>query len=160
MKIQRLDDGTVVLSRLDSFCCEMLQQVGRTARIDDAAVHERLFSSPTAGREPRFEEDWRRYVEPELRELFQSAAEIVEGDVKGLAAAGGSGSRRIRIPAEHLEAWIHVLNQARLALAAYHQFGDREMQQVLPAGEGARGLALLQVHVYGLLIECFLGEIE
>ncbi len=160
MQIQRHEDGTVDLSRLDPFSCELLEQVVGSAQIDSASVQKRLFSSPSAGKEPRFDEEWREYVEPDLREWFQSAAEIVAGDLKRLAPSGSSGSRSIRICPEHLDAWIHVLNQARLALAAHHQFGDREMQQITAAGDDARGLALLQVHVYGLLLECLLGEFE
>ena len=160
MNIQRNDDGAVVLSRLDAFSCELLEQVLRSAQLDSSEVHERLFSSPTAGKEPRFDLEWRQYVEPGLREWFQSAAEIVAGDLKRLAPTAPAGSRLLRIPSEHLDAWVHVLNQARLALAAHHRFGDREMQQIAVDGDDERGLALLQVHVYGLLIECFLGETE
>ena len=160
MEIRRLEDGTVVLARLDSFCCDLLHQIVSSAQIDDPAVHDRLFSSPTAGKEPQFDDEWVRYVEPELRDLFRSAADVVTADLGELSRKGVRGSRTVRIPGAHLEPWIHVLNQARLALAARHGFDEDDMQRLVPSGEDARGLALLQVHFYGLLIECFLGELE
>jgi hypothetical protein len=61
---------------------------------------------------------------------------------------------------KHLEAWIHALNQARLALAARHEFAERELEREVPTEGGERALALFQIHFYGLLQEFFLRQLD
>jgi hypothetical protein len=160
VKISRLDEETVALSRVDLLCCELLHQIPVSAEIDDRAVHERLFSAPTSTSEPEFEDDWQRYVRPGLRHLFQSSLQVVRGDLKGFPPAQPDENYTLRLPLQHLDAWIHSLNQARLALATRHNFTEREMESALPVAGDARSLALFQVHFYGFLMECFLRELE
>ena len=111
-------------------------------------------------REPDFEQDWKNYVEPDLRSLFRSTQEIVEGDLKRFDPDESGDSSTLRIPVKNLEAWIHTLNQARLAIAARYDFTDKEMEKQLSLGSGARSLALFQVHFYGFLQECFLQQLD
>ena len=61
---------------------------------------------------------------------------------------------------KHLEAWIHALNQARLALAARHDFSERELEREIPAEGDDRAFALFQIHFYGLLQEFFLRQLD
>jgi hypothetical protein len=61
---------------------------------------------------------------------------------------------------KHLEAWIHALNQARLALSARFGFTERDMEDAIPIEGDQRALALFQVHFYGFLQECFLRQLE
>ena len=160
MKISRVDENTVALSRLDLLCCELLHQIPASAEIDDRAVRERMFSSPTGGREPELERDWQRYVRPELRHIFQSSLQVVQGDLQAFPPSDGSDEHTLHIPLRHLDAWIHALNQARLALATRHNFAESEMESAIPMTGDARALALFQVHFYGFLMECFLREVE
>ena len=162
MQITRPDAETVLLSQLDQMLAELLRRVVRSADPSGSeAARNRLFSAPTedAG-EAEFAADWRSYVEPELRQLFQSSLEVIESDVKALRMNRKAGEATLTIPANHLESWIHGLNQARLALAARHDFGEKDMDRVVPIIGDERSLALLQVRFYGFLQELFLRELE
>ena len=152
----------MLLSQLDQLLSELLRRVVRSADPSGSeAAHARLFSAPTHdASEAEMAEDWRRYVEPELAQLFQSALEIIEGDVKALRMDHKAGEAKLSIPVSHLESWIHGLNQARLTLAARYDFKEKEMDRVLPVTGDERAFALLQIRFYGILQEFFLRELE
>ena len=146
---------------MDFLCCQfVLQIVPSATATDDPAIHHRLYSPPTQGREPEFERDWQEYVEPDLRHIFKSAQEIVEGDLKKFAPAEADETATLRIPVKNLEAWIHTLNQARLAISARNDFTEEDMEKKVSLAGDARSLALFQVHFYGFLQECFLQQLE
>ncbi len=161
MKIERLDASTVAISGIDPLCLQLLQKIVPSAAPgDDRQARGRLFPSPSGGREPEFDHDWHDYVEPDLRRLFQGALDVVREDLAGLTQAARRKEAALRIPVTNLEAWIHALNQARLALAARHGFTERDMSARAPVEGDERALALFQVHFYGFLQECFLRELE
>jgi hypothetical protein len=162
VQISRPDEKTVRLSRLDEILSELLRRIPQSADPgDNAAARARLFSAPSHEQtESELVEDWRQYVEPELRRLFLTTLEVIEGDLQNLHIDNGSGEASLAIPVRHLERWVHGLNQARLALAARHDFSEREMERLLPPGNDPRAEALLQVRFYGLLQELFLRELE
>lgn len=161
MRVRRLNEQTVEIAELDSLCCELLQQIVVHARSDDhPAVRERLYSRPTGGREPAFEEDWKAYVEPDLRDLFRSAQEVVEQDLRSFPEETPDQHSALVLPVKHLEDWIHCLNQARLALSARYDFREEEMETPMPMHGDQRALALFQVHFYGFLQECFLRQLD
>jgi hypothetical protein len=161
MRISRPDELTVELSELDEIGSELLRQILPSARADDdPLVRDRLYSSPTRGRDPEFDRDWKELVDPDLRELFRDAQQVVERDLKRLFAKNAAAADVLRIPVKHLDAWIHTLNQARLALASKYRFTDRDMENVENAADDRRGFALFQVHFYGFLQECFLRQLE
>ncbi len=161
MKIQRLDEKTIALEEIDGLIAELLRQIPANADPtgSDAAT-ERLFPSLTEGREPEADADWREYVEPGLRELFLDAVSVVREDLKDFPSKPGAGARELQLPVKHLDAWIHALNQARLALAARHEFTEHELEREIPTEGGARAFALFQIHFYGLLQEFFLRQLE
>ena len=149
------------LAGMDFLCCQfILQIVPSASATDDPAIQHRLYSQPTGGREPEFERDWKEYVEPDLRNIFKSAQEIVEADLQNFEPADSGESSTLRIPVKNLDAWIHTLNQARLALSARYDFSEEDMEKPVALGGDARGLALFQVHFYGFVQECFLQQLE
>ena len=150
MEIRRQDAQTVAISGLNLFLCELLHQIG---------VRERLYSSPSGGAEPEFDSEWAEYVEPGLRQLFQSSLQVVEEDLSDFPPAEPGTLHTLRIPVKHLDAWLNALNQARLALAERNRITDREMESA-PAGGDNRALALFQIHFYGFLQECFVRELQ
>ena len=161
MKIQRLDAKTIALEEIDGLISELLRQIPASADPSGSeAATERLYPSPTEGREPEADADWREYVEPGLRELFLDAVSVVREDLKDFPVKPPAGSRALMLPVKHLDAWIHALNQARLALAARHGFTERELEHEIPAEGGERAFALFQIHFYGLLQEFFLRQLE
>lgn len=160
MQITRFDSRTVALTQINAVCCELLRQIVSSADPgENGPARARIFPTPTAGREPEADRDWHEYVEPDLRRLFQDALDVVQEDVKRLAPEGRRKGHGLRIPVKNLEAWIHALNQARLAIAARNDFQEREMDGSVPTEGDALALALFQVHFYGFLQECFLREL-
>jgi Domain of unknown function (DUF2017) len=160
MQITRPDRHTVALTQLNSVCCELLRQIVSSADPGESGpARARIFPTPTEGREPEADRDWREYVEPDLRRLFQDALDVVAEDVKGLAPEGRKQAHALRIPVKNLEAWIHALNQARLAIVARNDFAEKDMEGRAPIEGDARALALFQVHFYGFLQECFLQHL-
>jgi hypothetical protein len=161
MRLRRIDAETMEISDLDLLGCELLQQIVVSAQVDDHPVaQERLYSSPTEAHDPAFEEDWKNYVQPDLRELFRSAQEVVTKDLKNFPAEDSGDDHILLLPVEHLEDWIHCLNQARLALSARFEFTEHDLEEPLPFHGDQRALALFQVHFYGFLQECFLRQLD
>jgi len=111
---------------------------------------------PTA-KDPGINEEWAEYVRPELREAFENAATTVEADLEPMVT-GGEGWT---IPLDHVDVWLNTLNQARLVLAAKFDVGEEDMNHTAPyPPESERGMAISQIHVYGLLQECLIQGLE
>ena len=104
--------------------------------------------------------EWKLYVEPELRRLFEGATETVERDLQQLGDQEKPFANcTLRIPVEHSEAWLNALNQARLALAAKYDFTEAELCDHYRSPIGSRrDLSLFQVNFYGFLQEFILRE--
>ena len=161
MKIHRLDAKTVALEEIDGLIGELLRRIPASADPSGSdAATGRLFPTLTEGREPGADADWREFVEPGLRELFMDAVSIVREDLKSFPGKAKAGIATLRLPVKHLEAWIHTLNQARLALAARHEFTDRELEREVPTEGDERAFVLFQIHFYGLLQEFFLRQLD
>ena len=161
MLISRLDQDTVAITKLDRTCCELLTQIVSSADPGDSdAARARIFSTPTHGREPGADRDWHEYVEPDLARLFQGALEIVQADLAEFPPDNRRREHTLHLPVKNLEAWIHALNQARLAIAARYDFTEEDMDAPLSLISDARTMALFQMHFYGFLQECFLRQLD
>lgn len=152
----------IEVSELDPFLAELLRQIPASA--DPAGVspaEQRLFSSPTNGKEPDLRAEWKQYVEPELRRLFRTATETVAADLEQLNGNEKSlANRTLRIPAKHAEAWLSALNQARLVIAAKNNFTEIELSDHLRSPIGSRrDLSLFQINFYGFLQEFILRDL-
>jgi Domain of unknown function (DUF2017) len=159
VQICRLDEQTVVLTGLDLFSCELLNQIPVSAQAEESGpVQTRFFMSPTAGTNADIDEDWKTYVEPELRQIFQSALEVVRDDLADFPPSTPEESYTLPLPVSHLPSWINALNQARIALAAVYSVTEEDMERLSLAGD-ARALALYQIHFYGRMQEYFLLEV-
>jgi hypothetical protein len=162
VQISRVDEHTLQISQLDPLLRELLQRIVASADpTGSAAAEERLFSKPSEDpEESEFFEDWQEYVEPELRHIFQSALEVIDRDLTNLREESPDQGSELTIPLNHLESWIHGLNQARLTLSARHAFSEEDMERILPLAGDPHSLALLQVRFYGILQELFLQELD
>ncbi len=155
--------GAIEISELDPFLVELLRQIPASANPDGAsAAEQRLFSSPTNGKETELCAEWKMYVEPELRGLFQSATETVAADLEQLNGDEKTlANRTLRIPAKHSDAWLSALNQARLVIAVKNNFTENELNDHYRSPIGSRrDLSLFQVNFYGFLQEFILREME
>jgi hypothetical protein len=124
------------------------------------AAEKRLFSAPTNGEESEFCDEWKVYVEPELRRLFETATETVAADLEQLNGNEKSlANRTLCIPFRHADAWLSALNQARLVIAAKNEFTESELGDHLRSPIGSRrDLSLFQINFYGFLQEFILRD--
>lgn len=162
MEICRRNDY-IEISELDPFLAELLRQI--PASTDPKGVspaEQRLFSLPADPNEMEICAEWKLYVKPELRRLFQTATETVAADLEELRGNEKAfANRTLRIPSKHAEAWLSALNQARLVIAAKYDFTDRELCDHYRSPIGSRrDLSLFQVNFYGFLQEFILRELD
>jgi hypothetical protein len=156
-------EGDLEISEIDPFLAELLRQIPVSASPDGiSAAEERLFSRPAAAGEEEACAEWKLYVEPELRRLFQTATETVLADLDPLDGSEKSlANRTLRIPASHADAWLSALNQARLVIAAKNDFTEKELSDQYRSPIGSRrDLSLFQINFYGFLQEFILREIH
>jgi hypothetical protein len=161
MEICRQNEA-LEIRELDPFLAELLRQIPESAQPKDSpAAQERLFSPPTMPEEKVLCAEWKLYVVPELRRLFQSATETVRQDLQQLHCTNKPFANcTLRIPMAHADAWLNALNQARLAIAATYQFSDHELCDYRSPLGSRRDLSLFQVNFYGFLQELILREME
>jgi len=156
MEIRANEDGWV-FDDMDPFIVELLHQLPACAAPDDDAARRRIFTTPSGGRDEEADSDWRENVEPGLRELFKTHVDVVTADLTAFRRAGEVFS--LNIPLANGRAWVHTLNQARLALGARHGITDDDT-----AGRsrhsGAKGFAIMQIDFYGMLLGLLLSRTE
>ncbi len=162
MEICRNGD-TLQISEIDPFLAELLRQIPESADPSGVeAAERRIYSLPADSSEREIIEEWKLYVQPELRRLFQTANETVAADLQQL-----NGKQKpfancsLRIPRDHSEAWLNALNQARLVIASKYGFEENELSDHYRSPIGSRrDLSLFQVNFYGFLQEFILQELE
>ncbi|MDB6148071.1 MAG: hypothetical protein JWO45_1735 [Spartobacteria bacterium] len=161
MDICRRKEG-LEISELDPFLAELLRQIPASTSAENApAAESRIFCPPANESEENLCAEWKLYVEPELRRLFQSAMETVAADLEQLSGNEKTFANRILvIPAKHADAWLNTLNQARVVIAAKNNFTEGELGDNYRSPIGSRrDLSLFQVNFYGFLQEFILREL-
>ena len=162
MEFRRQND-CLEISELDPFLAELLRQIPESTNPEGAeSAQQRLFSSPAPASEREICAEWKVYVEPELRRLFQTATETVAADLQQLnGSTKPFANCTLRIPEANAEAWLNALNQARLVIAAKYNFTDGELCDHYRSPIGSRrDLGLFQVNFYGFLQEFILQEMR
>jgi hypothetical protein len=160
MEIRRQGDA-LELSELDPFLAELLRQIPDSTNFDGVPrAEERIFSAPAE--EEQLREEWKTYVQPELRRLFRTATDTVTADLKPLNGASKPFANcTLRIPVKNAEAWLNTLNQARLVIASKYGFTEAELSDHYRSPIGSRrDLSLFQVNFYGFLQEFILQEVQ
>src|SRR5262249_15258457 len=106
--------------------------------------------------------EWKMYVQPELRRLFQTATQTVGADLEQLNRNENRlASCTLRIPTKHADAWLNALNQARLVIVATNNVTELELNDHPRSPIGSRrDLSLFQVNFYGFLQEFILRELD
>lgn len=154
LRVTQFDSKHLCLAGIDPLLGLCLQELPSILeKRDSPAARPRLFPDPTAG-DAKANEDWRQLVAPELRHLFMSAGQTVERDLTLLT--GDS----LTFPAEHLNAWMSALNQARLILAESHHVTDADMETANLDPRDARQRAVLLIHLYGLVLQLFVERAD
>ena len=162
MEIRRQGE-TLELAELYPFLAELLRQIPESTKIEGCdQAEQRIFSPPAPQSEEELCKEWKLYVQPELRRLFQTATETVAADLRPLNGSNKPFANcTLRIPIKHAEAWLNALNQARLAIAAKYGFSEAELSDHYRSPIGSRrDLGLFQVNFYGFLQEFILSEMR
>jgi hypothetical protein len=162
VEITRPDEKTILLTAINPVVTELLRRITPSADpTGSEAAKSRIFSPPTQDLEERpFTADWREYIEPELAKLFQSALQVIEGDLRKLRMDAKTGEATMTIASDHLESWIHGLNQARLVLSERHKLHEEDPDRPPLLAADPRSFILLQMHVYADLQFLFLRMLE
>ncbi len=157
ISLRRKDPQTLTLSGLDAFFADLLREIPM-AGTPGALSEDRLFPSPTEGRDREADADWREYVRPELEEQFSESRSRIAADLELMRDTGRKGFE-LDIPEANRWEWIHGLNQARLALATVHGLGEEELEELIPL-QPAAAMAAFQIQFYALLQEWLLTEFQ
>ncbi len=153
----RADDEGWQFEEMDPVVEGLLRMIPECASPDDEAAGRRIFSAPTGGKDPEADREWTETVEPELRELFKSHVDVVAADLSAMKEDGEAVS--MSIPMANVRAWIHTLNQARLALAARHGFTEEDISGA-KEHTGEESFAIMQIDFYGTLLGLLLRRVE
>ncbi len=123
-------------------------------------VEQRFYPEPTRERDhDQLRSDWKAFVEPGLQEHFRSSRDIVIADLKNLIEK--KDAFEITIPLQHADAWLNVLNQARLALAADLGFDEELLSSTEPPDlVSNRGLIAFRINLYAFMQQCLIEQME
>jgi len=153
-------DGGVLFEGVDPLFLRLLGEIRDAAELDDPRVEARFFQAPSVEADAdELREDWKAYVQPELHNAFAASRDVVEADLRR-ARSDSPGARSLFIPRAHIDHWLGALNQARLALAEFHGFTDRDMSRPPRDPANPREHALLQINIYGILQEWLLSVLD
>lgn len=160
MNIQVNKTGDIRIGDIDEFAAMLIRELPGIASSTDERAEARIFQTPTGGKDEDADEDWKESVEPEMRELFADAMDLVIEDLAKLKE-NAEGELRLRIPAKHMDAWIHTLNRARLNLGAQWDVTEEDMNytRVSEDPDPERPMAILKIDFYGLLLS-FLVDLK
>ncbi|HVE15696.1 MAG TPA: DUF2017 family protein [Chthoniobacterales bacterium] len=124
------------------------------------AAEQRFYPEPVQGPEhEQLRSDWKAFVEPGLQEHFRSSRDIVATDLKNLIEK--DEAFEISIPLKHADAWLNVLNQARIALASDLGFDDEMLSSTEPPDlVSDRGLTAFRINLYAFMQQCLIEQLE
>ena len=138
---------TFVMANLSPHFVEMLRALPHYKEIQLPRAQARLFPSPTLLDEETLQEDWKTYVHPDLKKHFQSARQVVEEDLKKMEML--ETGAKLCIPSSHLDAWMNLLNQTRLAMVEVHRFSEEDLDSRLIDDDPTS--PMFRLHFYGYL---------
>lgn len=153
MRVRIHPDGDLIVSALPLVLADTLNRIPEFLTSEDPRVRDRLLPRTYADEES--EEQWQKYVTPDLEHLFASRVAIVRKDLRGLELEfDGSGETfRLRIPGRHRAAWVSALNGASQALFQLSGLAPADMElEPGTLGDPERDLALLRVQLLGFLL--------
>jgi len=166
MEMVITEEGHMEVQEIPGFLAQVLQELPDLAEGEtrSSSAEERLFPTPISNDENQeIAEDWKAFVEPELHSLFQSARSTVEADLRKMEET--PEGFRFEISQRHADAWLSVLGQARLSIAAEHRLTEKELsedrlQMVVDERSQALARNTLFAHMQQYLVEWVTMEDE
>lgn len=156
MNIRVEENGDLQIDGIDDFAAMLFRELPGIANSQGEEANERIYQTPTGGKDEDVDSEWKDTVEPELRELFSSAIDLVVEDLAGLKTNEETGLG-FRIPTDHTEPWMHTLNRARLVLGAEWDVTEDDMDSGFSttASDPERTMAIVKIDFYGMLLKFF-----
>lgn len=152
MRFRRASADSWELREIHPLFASLLTELPKVASRHKKA-QARLYPDPTGGAgDEQLRRDWKEHVRPGLERLFADSRETVARDLEKLGQNGPA--TKVIIPADHLDAWLNALNQARLVIVEENQFAESDLGHREPPDLATRrGLSLLKIHFYAHLQE-------
>lgn len=151
MIFARISKTSLAIKEIPAPFLDMLRSAPQWNETSGDDAEARLFPSPSED-DPSLADDWKAHVQPGLYELFLDARQVVQADLATIKTAKKLST--LEIPIRHAPAWLNVLNQARLAIAATHRFSEEDLSKsptTFP--ESPRDLARLQMDFFAAIQE-------
>jgi hypothetical protein len=160
LRVQPVDAKHIRISDIEPFLADCLQGLGEILeQRDSPKAHERLFPNPTAS-DDAANAEWQQQTTPEMRHLFVSAGETVVRDLTALKPDEHETALfAVTFPAEHVNAWMSALNQARLILGEMFSVTEADMNATNLDVRSEKTLAIVRIHLLGYLLQLFV-ELE
>jgi len=152
-RVEVVNEKTIRLTGLNSLAASCLHGIEEIlAHRDSPAAGRRLMPPPSA--DEAINAEWEKFVTPDLRHLFVTAAETVLRDLTALEVEPRRPNHfRIAFPIAHLDAWLSALNQARLILGEQSHVTDEMMERRDLDPQSEADLAILRIHLLGWVLE-------
>jgi hypothetical protein len=156
LQVQSANQKHVRVSGISSLLAACLHDLPRILELrDNPAARARLLPPPTI-EDTAINQEWKESVEPDLRHLLVSAGETITRDLTGLKPSPRLVDCSFVIfPATHVSAWMSALNQARLILAVLANVDEIDVNVSLSQLSGNKVLAVIQINVFGQLLDRF-----
>lgn len=156
LRVQPVDEKRIRISGINPILADCLGELPTILeQRDSPAARNRLFQKPT-DHDEKANDDWQKFIAPELRHLFVSAGEVVARDLTALEPVQGKQDElHVTFPTEHVRAWMSALNQARLILAEVHRVDERDMDKLNLDLHSPKQRAVLKIHLLGYLLHLF-----
>jgi hypothetical protein len=165
LRVQPVNAKHLRISGIEPFLADCL--LGLTEVLeqrDSPQPRERLFPNPTTA-DDKANAEWQQLITPEVRHLFVSAGETVARDLTALKPDKHEPALfAVTFPAEHINAWMSALNQARLILGELFRVTELDMNAINLDVHSEKTLAIVRIHLLGYLLQLFVdlesGESE
>ena len=149
-----LSTEELIISELGEFIAGLLNRITLCSDPSESPkAASRLYPVPSI--DAKLNADWTEYVQPDLKQQFDSANEVVNSDLAAIEQTRKVPPEfTLRIPMVHAESWICSVNQAIVALAANYDVTEKDTErEPVHALFSERELALFQIELYQQLQE-------
>ncbi|MGC1481305.1 MAG: DUF2017 family protein [Chthoniobacterales bacterium] len=166
MQFHVTEGGGIAFRKIHPLLAELIRNIPHIvepSNLSDAA-EDRLYPEPSPDPDlDQMRSDWQAFVAPDLQQHFQSTRDIVAADLRRLLQ-GEDNLFEITIPHQHTEAWLNVLNQVRLAMAADIEIDDEAALEALDADAHdlltETGITAFRINLYATMQQCLVEFLD